>query len=390
MGTASHPETEPRIPLLVRGTRVLEYAALIVIGLAIAVEFAVAVRDANPAGFIAGAVMVIGMLVAYRLRPVVGLVLIAAGPLVATGLGWLPTHNWSIACFAAFVLTLRGLPGVLTGVLVAVANLLAVGFYHGTISPETNAEASIAAAAALALAASGSAIHGQRQYFGELQKRTHEAIATRQALAERSVAQERLRIARDLHDSVGHEIAVVSMHLGAAEVHLPTDPDAAAADLVAARTSVQSVLRETQEILQVLRDEAGSLTPTPDHSRVPALVDSLQEAGVEIDARFAGLDQPLPTGTSTAVFRIVQEALTNAQRYGEPPVSLRVLIDHDTVSVEAVNVHRDPTGRDHGGGRGLVGMRERAESAGGTLKVRDDGRVFSVRAEMPSHERRAS
>lgn len=389
MTILSGPVRPVRTPLWVRGTRALELAALVVIGLALGVEFAIAGAAMDAAGLASAAVMAAGVLVARWFRPYLGLGLVAAGPVVAALSGWPPIHNWSIACFAAFLLTLRGLPGLLTGLVVGLANLAAVGWYAGTLSVETNSEASIAAAAALALAASGSAIHGQRRYFGELEQRNREAIAAREAAVERSVAEERVRIARDLHDSIGHEIAVVSMHLGAAEVHLEADLAAAAGDLRAARAGVQSVLRETQEILRVLRvgAESDALAPTPDHGRVAVLVESYRAAGLEIDARLTGLEHQLPKGTSTAVFRIVQEALTNAERHGQGPISLRVDVCAELVSIEAVNLRR-ADGRDTaGGGNGLVGMRERAESAGGSLITQDDGRVFSVRAQLPADER---
>ncbi|MGC4154534.1 MAG: histidine kinase [Propionicimonas sp.] len=377
-----------RAPLLARGTRVLEVVTLAVVGVAILVEFVVAGLSLDIAGLVSAAVVAIAVVVGYHWQPHVGLVLVAAGPLVAAFTGWLPTHNWSIACFAAFLFALRGLPGLLTGLVVGAANLVAVGWYNGTLSPEANSEASIAAAAALALAASGSALRSQRQYLAELEQRTRDAIASREAAVDRSVAQERLRIARDLHDSVGHEIAVVSMRLGAAEVRLGSDPGAAASDLQAARSGIQSVLRETQSILRVLRvgQEAGSLAPTPDHGRVASLVESYRAAGLEIDAQLTGFEQPLARSTSTAVFRIIQEALTNAERHGEGPVSLRAEIGAQSAVVEVVNLRRTD-GRDtSGGGNGLVGMRERAESAGGDLVTRDDGRVFSIRAQLPTRE----
>ncbi|MFT4110894.1 sensor histidine kinase [Propionicimonas sp.] len=392
MTTTPLPAARARAPLWVRGTRALEVAALVVIGIAVLVEFVIAATRSSPAGFASAAVIAAGVVVGYRCRPWAGLALVAVAPVVAAVTGWLPIHNWSIACFAGFLFALRGLPGLPTGLVVGVANLASVGWYYQTLSIHTNAEASIAAAAALALAATGSAIHSQRLYTAELEQRSREAIATREAAVDRSVAQERLRIARDLHDSIGHEIAVVSMHLGAAEVHLATDPAATAADLDAARAGVRSVLRETQDILRVLRvgEEGASLAPTPNHGRVAALVESYRAAGLDIDAELSGFDRPLPTGTSTAVFRIVQESLTNAERHGEGPVSLRADVGERSVVVEVVNLRRTD-GRDtSGGGRGLVGMRERAESAGGQLVTRDDGRIFSVRAELPTLEQEDS
>jgi signal transduction histidine kinase len=149
-------------------------------------------------------------------RPRVGLVLVAASPLAASLAGAEPIFFWSIACFAAFLFTLRGLPGLLTGIVIGAANLTAAGLASGSIAPSVDPGASIGAFVALVASAAGSAIVGHRKYWFELEQRTREAIATREAAVKRSVAEERVRIARDLHDSVGHKIAVVGDDLPAA------------------------------------------------------------------------------------------------------------------------------------------------------------------------------
>lgn len=144
-----------------------------------------------------------------------------------------------------------------------------------------------------------------------------EAEQGRQAAVERGVAQERLRIARDLHDGVGHQIAVVNMHLGAAEVHL-SDPRALRGDLVAARAAVQAVLRETQQILAVLRvDNAGERPQaTPSPAAVGDLVESYRQAGMVVNANIGSFGIALSGQSSVAVYRVVQEALTNAHKHG--------------------------------------------------------------------------
>lgn len=376
-----------RAPLWAHGTRLLEITTVLVIATATLVEFAVAIIAANVAGLVSAGLIAVGTLIGYRYHPRIGLGLVAVAPLLAAVTGWPPIHNWSIACFVVLLLTLRGLPGLLTGVVVGAANLAAVGWYAGSLSVVTNSEASIAAGAALAFAAAGSAIRGQRQYFGELEQRTQDAIATRQVVVDRSIAEERLRIARDLHDSIGHQIAVVSMHLGAAQVHLPSDPQAATSDLDAARTAVQSVLKETQGILQVLRvGPEPTLAPTPHHGRIPDLVESYRFAGCELDAHLVGLDQPLSQAVSTATFRVVQEALTNAERHGDGPVSLRVEVTSHAVSIEAVNRLRSDGQDTSGGGNGLVGMSERVASVGGTLVTGAQGQAFTIRASLPDNQ----
>jgi signal transduction histidine kinase len=374
-----------------RGPKLLEVATLTVIVVAVAAELVILLRTPPPAGsWIALALTAAGVGIGYR-HPHVGLVMVAASPLTATLSGAEPIFFWSIACFAAFLFTLRGLPGLLTGVVIGAANLTAAGLASGSIAPSVDPGASIGAFVALVASAAGSAIVGHRKYWFELEQRTREAIATREAAVNRSVAEERVRIARDLHDSVGHKIAVVSMHLGAAEVHLPPDARAARADLESARAGVQSVLRETQQILRVLRvgADGGALAPTPQHGHIPDLVESYRAAGLTIEASLPDLSRPLGPSTSAAAFRITQEALTNAQRHGTGAVSLHIEItDESAVVIEVVNVRR-PTaaGREtSNGGQGLVGMRERAESAGGHLDVRIDEKLFWVRAELAANE----
>lgn len=367
--------------------RVLERVILVIAVLSLSVQAVTVVEAGHPAGgWLAIALAVAGIWVGRR-DPYVGLGLTAAAPVVAALLGWDPIASWSLACFVAFLLTLRSLPGLLTGAVVGTANLVASGIHLGTVLPSQNPGASIAAFAAFVTASAGSAIRGHRQYWGELEHRTAQAIATREAAVDRSVAEERVRIARDLHDSVGHQIAVVSMRLGAAEVHLPDGADASRSDLQAARAAVQEVLRETQQILQVLRvgSDDRTVAPTPGHALLPDLLASFREAGMAIEATLPGEPLDLPHAVSAAVFRIAQEALTNAQKYGTGSASLLVeRAPAGYVVLEVVNARAQAARRgSSSGGNGIVGMRERASAAGGSLQVRADGHLFWVRAELP-------
>lgn len=370
--------------------RAVELGTLVVLLLAVGVEIATAA--ASGAGFVQYLpvlLMAAGVAVSFRV-PYLGLAMVAASPLLAVLVGRDPvTGIWSMACFAVFLFTLRGLPATLTGAVIAVANFAAVAWEVGTIDVNVNASASIAAFAAVVCAAIGSAIRGNYRYRLEAERRVADAEAGRRAAVERGVAQERLRIARDLHDSVGHRIAVVNMHLGAAEVHLPADTAPARLDLAAAREGVQAVLRETQQILAVLRvgDADHWLEPTPGHTAIHDLIASFRQAGMIIDASVNDPTGNLSAQASVAAYRIVQEGLTNAQKHGAGSVSLTVRENATgEVAIDVVNLRRTGGTRASSGGNGLIGMRERAESVGGTMTTRVDEKMFWMTATIPHGE----
>jgi signal transduction histidine kinase len=370
-----------------RRPRLLEISTPVVIGGALAAGAGTLPFTEHPGGgLVALLVSAAGVGLGYRV-PLAGLALLAAAPLVADAFGADPIVQWQVSMFGAFLLALRGLPGLLTGLVVGTADFLALGLAGAGFGLE-DPIAYVAAATAVTAAATGSAIRGQVQYWSALQERTHEAIAGRDAAVQRSVVEERLRIARDLHDTLGHEIAVVSMHLGAAEVQLPAGAAAARGHLEAARGSAQSMLAETQEILAVLRtDRDGETTgPVASHHDIPDLVDKIRAAGLEVDAVVGDLSRELPPQVSAAAYRITQEALTNAQRYGRGRVSLTVDVSGPAVTVETTNDAGPPAADPDRTGHGLIGMRERAAAAGGRLEVSRDSGHFRVRAELPAAE----
>ncbi|MEV6348157.1 histidine kinase [Actinoplanes sp. NPDC051851] len=370
-----------------RVPRAFAVTAYTLIGLSASVE-AITIGKAHAAGrgLPSLACAVAAAIVLHR-RPVVALLLLTTGPTLGALLGWDPVADYSMAVFGAFLLTLRGTSGLLVAALVGTGNTVAAGLHAGTVVISVDPAAGVAGFAALVAASAGSAVRSQRLYRAELEHRTQAALESRESAVRQGVAEERVRIARDLHDSVGHQIAVVSMHLGAAEVHLSADPGRASGDIGAARTGVQAVLRETQQILRVLRIGDGEPPPpTPGHGEVAGLVDRLRAAGLRVDATLPGLSCPMPAPVSAAVYRIVQEALTNAQRYGTGSATLRLdVVDDAVVVIEVTNTRAgDAPGRHRtGGGHGIAGMRERAESTGGVLDVRLTDGLFRLRARLP-------
>lgn len=377
------------VPLWTRWPEKIVRGCEVLVALPLIVGLVTGSRLGRPWGMFVGIGCGVVALAALRRFPRVCLTCAALAPLAAGLLGWNPIPLWSGACFLGLALTLRGMSAVLAGAVLALGNLGGAAAYSHAIAPTIDPSPSISAFAALSSVAIGSAIYGHRRYWFELEGRTRTAEENRQAAVDRGIAEERVRIARDLHDSVGHQIAVVSMHLGSAEAHLGRDTDATRADLQAARVAVKAVLSETQQILRVLRvgTERDELAPTPAHTRVPALVSSLESAGLAIEARFDHLERPLPATVSAAVYRIVQEGLTNAQRYGDGNVSLTVTVPdgEGVLAIEIVNAiaHSARPESSSGEGRGLVGMQERAASVGGHVLVHRDDTLFWVHAELP-------
>ncbi|NRG41061.1 sensor histidine kinase [Rathayibacter sp. VKM Ac-2835] len=329
-----------------------------------------------------------GLAALVTAHPRTALALVAIGPIIDAAFGNNPTGLWSTGCFVALLLTLRGFSWIATSAVLAPANGVAAWLSAGTLDLSVDPSVSIAPFAVLVTAAIGSASHSNARYAAALEQRAVDAELGRQSAVDRSVAQERVRIARDLHDSVGHRIAVVSMHLGSAEVNLRGNPERTRSDLVRARAALRQVLDETQQILTVLRVEQTSresLQPTADHRAVPRMIAEFREAGVAVEARIDGLDRDLPAVTSSAVYRIVQESLTNARRHGREGVFLSITeVSGPRLRIEVANLPGPgPDGSLPSGGNGLVGMRERAESIGGTLESGEEGPLFWIRAELP-------
>ncbi|MGY1609041.1 sensor histidine kinase [Geodermatophilus sp. SYSU D00700] len=215
------------------------------------------------------------------------------------------------------------------------------------------------------------------------------------AAAGEAVALERARIARELHDVVAHSVSVVVLQTGAAEAFVVRDPDRALAHLGMARRTAAEAMREMRHLLDVLREGHPDYTPQPGISRLEDLARDARDAGLDVDLAVGGEVAAVPDGPSLAVYRLVQESLTNVLKHApgarvgvrvevdEQEVRLRVRDDggHRVGSVPAV-----PGGdlADGGGGHGVPGMRERVRVYGGSLTVGAvDPAGWEVRAVLP-------
>ena len=237
----------------------------------------------------------------------------------------------------------------------------------------------------------GDSVRTRRAYVAEVTDRARQAEETREAEARRRVADERLRIARELHDVVAHHIAVISVQAGAAAHVLPRSPEQVGPVLERIREASETVLQEIQSVVGVLRDseEAETTEPAPGLTRLPDLLAGLTTGGFRVRLQERGEPRELPAVVDLAAYRIVQEALTNAHRYGTGEATLLVEYAPSGVILEVTNF-LGAAPPSSGSGYGLLGMRERATSAGGQVATgaTGDGR-FRVHAVLPTEEPRA-
>ncbi len=238
-------------------------------------------------------------------------------------------------------------------------------------------------------AAVGDAVRSQRAIVAAARDRAERAETTREEEAQRRVAEERLHIARELHDVVAHHIAVMTVQAGVAGHLLDTDPAQAREALDHVHGAGQTVLTEMSTILGVLREgPEDDRQPMPGLARVDALVVDARRSGLAVTLRVSGSPTVLPSVVDLAACRLVQEALTNARKHGNGAALVEIEHTDDWVRIDVTN----PAGRVPASapGHGLVGMRERVTTTGGTLEVGTlaDG-TFRVHAELPVAPERA-
>lgn len=328
------------------------------------------------------------LLVRHR-HPVLALA-VAAGCAIAYYPGGYPDSPMGLALLVA-------LAGVAMrcrrpAAVVAVAAILAAFLAANTLGddragksgqPQTVFGLGVVLLAAVTL---GEVARNRQERLAAAERRAGEAERSREEEAHRRATEERLRIARDLHDVAAHQISLITVQAGAA-LHR-RDPDAAFAALEEIRTASREALREMRTVLGVLRqvDQAGGERPAPSLSRVADLVAHAQAAGLRV--RLTGDPPgPLPAAVDLAGYRIVQESLTNALRHAhatEVTVDLRraggevavEIADNGSGTVDAIRLRS---------GNGIRGMAERAAAVGGRLTAAPEaGGGFRVRAWLPT------
>jgi signal transduction histidine kinase len=244
----------------------------------------------------------------------------------------------------------------------------------------------VAAVVLLGVIAFGEAARVRSLQYAEMAKVHAEQARARAEQKRRQESEERLRIARELHDVLGHHLSLINVQAGVGLHLLDSRPEQAREALTAIKSASAEALREVRSVLGVLRpeDEQAPRAPTPG---LDGLNELTAEAGLPVTVERTGEPRPLPAEVDRAAYRIVQEALTNVRRHAGSGASASVTVDYEPEQVR-IAVADDGTGGPAGpteAGNGIAGMRARAAALGGTLTAGPNpGGGFRVEATLPS------
>ncbi len=231
-------------------------------------------------------------------------------------------------------------------------------------------------------------VRSRQELAGALAARTVELEHEREENARLAVAEERARIARELHDVVAHNVSIMVVQAGAERRAIGAERPATTEALATIEGTGRAALAEMRRLLGLLRrsDDELALAPQPSLRHLPDLVEQVREAGMPVDLRIEGQPRPIAPGIDLSAYRIVQEALTNALKHAGP-ARARVTIRYGVGALD-IEIADDGAGdveeSQPGGGHGLVGMRERVALFGGDLAAgRRRGGGYAVRARLP-------
>ncbi|MFE5094441.1 sensor histidine kinase [Streptomyces sp. NPDC056638] len=242
----------------------------------------------------------------------------------------------------------------------------------------------------------GDAVRSRRAFVDAIRERAERAERTRDEEARRRVAEERLRIARDLHDVVAHHIALVNVQAGVAAHVMDKRPDQAKEALAHVREASRSALNELRATVGLLRqsgDPEAPTEPAPGLAVLDELVDTVRRAGLPVEVACTDRRPPLPAAVDLAAYRVIQEALTNVRKHAGPGAKAEVSVVRVGSTAEVTVIDNGSGGGDRngdGGGHGLLGMRERVTALGGSLTAGPRyGGGFRVHAILPVKARTA-
>jgi signal transduction histidine kinase len=374
------------------GTHELDAQALLNIPLTLGMVGPVVFRREHPVG-------------AFTAVIIVGAVQVLLGRPVSSDLSVL-IMLYTLAAYRSRRTSLPGLAICLLGAAVAV-----VRWHPADISPRLYAigvDAAVFAAPVLLAWLLGDSARWRRVYYQALEERARRLERERDAQAKVAAAAERARIARELHDVVAHNVSVMVVQADGAAYALDSSPQRAADALAAISATGRRALAELRSLLGVLHNSAAhppagpapTLAPQPGIDELGELLDQARAAGLPVAFTVSGVPRPVPQGQALAVYRVVQESLTNIRKHAGPAVTAEVSMTYSDAGL-LVRVTNDGAGamaaseraasasggtavRLAGAGQGLVGMRERIELYGGTVRTGPRaGGGYEVVAKLP-------
>lgn len=369
----------------------VDVAVLLLVSLAAFAPFGH--EQAAPHGWVVLPSMLVAgvVLLARRRFPVVVLVMCVLIGVVSVLLGVPHTPGFALPVAIAMYTVARhrsrtvtvGFAAALV-VLLPLEELIIAG--NGLGTRELFSPATLQPAVLIAFAAAlGSAI---RSYFDALEsarERARKAEESREAEARRRVAEDRLAIARDLHDSVAHRIAVINLQAGVAARSLRSDPEEAEGAIAIVGDAARNVLTELNDMLGLLRASAErDIVDGPDFGRIEGLLALFAKSGLKVHMHVDGEPYPLAARVGPIAYRVVQEGLTNAYKHGpDRTAELELTYSPEGLTVRITNPMTDPPESAGVDGHGLVGMRERLAEVGGTLALHPARGRFELVATLP-------
>ncbi|MBB5789205.1 histidine kinase [Jiangella mangrovi] len=339
-------------------------------------------------------------LIARRKHPVAVGLITAAGLAAFTAVDYAMPTAAVVALIAIYTAANYG--GLAASLLVAGAQVAASAAYavvsvdrHPDLSMDLGANIIISCLLILGAWGIGRAVRSRRLYTAELEDRARRLERAHDVEVRAAIAEERSRIARELHDVVAHHVSVMTVQAAGARRSLRRDVDRTADALQAIEDVGRSALQEMRRVVGVLRtpdgDDRGAqpatLAPQPGLGDLELLAEQMRDAGLPVDIRVEGEPGAVPVGVDLAAFRVIQEALTNTIKHAGPsaatvhvqylPSEVHVEVSDDGHGVAAALEGRRP-------GHGLLGMRERVALYGGTLAAGPRrGGGYEVRAKIP-------
>jgi len=350
---------------------------------------------AEPADLLAYALLLLGPLVlgARNKAPIVTLAVAAAASI---GFGLLTEPRWTYAVapvVALFTAAKRGLrrSAVVTAAAGYLAYVLILWVFAAPLGVPVAARADLRVALLLGVGLGltvmlGGAAKVRVEHYAEMVKVRAERARAHEEQERRQASEERLRIARELHDVLGHHLSLINVQAGVGLHLMDNRPEQAREALTAIKTASAEALREVRAVLGVLRPEEEA-APRQPALGLDRLADLTADAGLEVTTTIVGPRRPLPAEVDRAAYRIVQEALTNVRRHAAPGSAAEVGIEYAAGELR-LTVRNDGVAepdQDEDRGSGITGMRARAESLGGSLTagpLPDGG--FEVAADLPT------